>query len=106
MSDGRGVPITATTTGVRIAVLVQPRASRTEIVGLHSGAIRIRVAAPPVDGTANEALTAFLAKRLGLAKGAISVASGHGGRRKVVAVEGVTVREAAGRLGIGDSAPV
>jgi uncharacterized protein len=106
MTDTRGAPITATTTGVRIAVVVQPRASRTEVVGLHAGAIRIRIAAPPVDGAANEALTAFLAKRLGLARRAISFASGHGGRRKVVAVEGVTVREAAGRLGIGDSAPV
>jgi hypothetical protein len=106
MSDVRGAPITATTTGVRIVVVIQPRASRTEIVGLHGGALRIRVAAPPVDGAANGALTVFLASRLGLARGAISLVSGHAGRRKLVAVEGVTVREAAGRLGIGDSAPV
>jgi hypothetical protein len=104
--EGHGAPITATSTGVRITVVIQPRASRTEIVGLHGRAIRIRVAAPPVDGAANEALTAFLAKRLGLARRAIRLESGHGGRRKVVAAEGVTLPDAARALGIGDSAPV
>jgi hypothetical protein len=86
--------------GVRIAVQVQPRASRTEVVGLHGDSIRIRLAAPPVDGAANEALVRFLAETLGVARGAVTIVSGHAGRRKLVAVEGIGAEEAGKRLGL------
>lgn len=75
---------------VRISVYVQPRASRNEIVGMQNGFIKIRLTAPPVDGAANGALTAFIAEQLGVAKSRVRIVSGSTGRRKVVEVEGVS----------------
>jgi uncharacterized protein len=75
---------------IRLTILVQPRASRTEIVGPYGAAIKIRIAAPPVDGAANEELIRFLAKTLGVPKSAVTIVSGERGRRKVVSVEGVS----------------
>lgn len=77
-----------------VTLSVQPRASRTEVVGLHDGTLRLRVAAPPVDGQANAEIIIFLAKRLGVAKSAIHIVSGDTGRRKRVRIEGVTPRDA------------
>ncbi len=76
------------TTG-RIKVYVQPRSSKSEVVGLHGDAIRIRVAAPPVDDAANEALRELIAARLGVAKRCVRVIAGWSSRRKVVEVEGL-----------------
>jgi uncharacterized protein (TIGR00251 family) len=76
---------------VRIRVLVQPRAATSEAAGMHDGCWKIRVAAPPVDGAANEALIEFLAKRLGIAKSRVWVAAGAGARRKLVEIEGVAL---------------
>lgn len=67
-------------------VLVQPRAARTELAGLHDGRLKLRLTAPLVDGAANAALVAFLADRLGLPRGAIDVASGQTGRRKSIRI--------------------
>ena len=72
-----------------LLVHVVPRASRTEIVGKHGDAVRIRVAAPPADGAANEELVRFLAERLGVRRSAISIAAGDTSRRKRVIIEGV-----------------
>jgi uncharacterized protein (TIGR00251 family) len=77
------------TTSTVLTIHVQPKARTTEVVGWHGDAIKIRVAAPPVGGAANEALVRFLAERLGVARSSISVASGATGRLKRVAVEGV-----------------
>ena len=73
----------------RLNVWVQPRASRTEVFGMHGDAVKIRLAAPPVDGAANDELIRFLADKLGVPGSAVSIASGHSGRRKVVEVEGM-----------------
>lgn len=75
---------------VRISVYLQPRASRNEIVGMQNGFIKIRLTAPPVDGAANSALTAFIAEQLGVAKSRVRIVSGSTSRRKVVEVEGVS----------------
>lgn len=80
---------------------VQPRASRSEVVGLHGDEIRLRVNAPPVDGAANEAVVRLLAERLGVPRSAVEVAAGAAARHKVVLVAGVTRGEAAQRLGLG-----
>ena len=69
-----------------VAIYVQPRASRTEIVGRHGDAIKIRVAAPPVDGAANAELVRFLARRLGVTKSAVAIVSGATSRTKLVTV--------------------
>jgi hypothetical protein len=81
-------------------VRVQPRASRTELVGRHGDALKIRVAAPPVDGAANEALVRFLAERLGVPSSSVAVTAGASGRLKTVAVSGVGVEAAASRLAV------
>lgn len=73
-----------------LAVHVVPRARQTEVAGRHGDAIKIRVAAPPVDGAANAELIRFVAERVGVARGAVTIASGATGRRKTVAVEGIT----------------
>ncbi len=68
-----------------IAVLdisVSPNAKRTELVGWHDGALRVRLAAPPVDGAANEALRRWLAQELGLPQARIALLRGASGRRK------------------------
>ena len=75
---------------VRVSVHVQPRASRSEIVGLHGAALKVRLQAPPVDGAANEALVALLADRLGVARRAVKVVAGASSRAKTVEVEGTT----------------
>jgi len=71
---------------LRIAVHVQPNASRTEISGLVEGALKIRLHAPPVDGKANEALTHFIAERLKLAQRDVTVSRGHSSRQKLLEV--------------------
>lgn len=71
---------------------VVPRARRSEVAGRHGEAIRIRIAAPPVDGAANDELVRFLVERLGVPRAAVSLKAGASGRRKTVAIAGVTLR--------------
>jgi uncharacterized protein (TIGR00251 family) len=80
--------------GVTLTVYVQPKAARTEYVGMHGGALRFRVTAPPVEGAANEALCVYLAERFGLPKSAVAVLAGQGSRRKRVLLRGVSSRQA------------
>jgi uncharacterized protein (TIGR00251 family) len=93
-------PLRSTPTGVRLRLHVQPRASRTEIAGRHGAALKVRIAAPPVDGAANEALVRFLADRLGVSRSAVQLESGAGGRAKVIVVEGIGLEDAGRRLGL------
>jgi len=94
-------PISPTATGVRLRLRIQPRASREEIAGVAGDAIRIRLTAPPVDGTANEALVRFLAVLLHVPRSAVELVSGRTRRTKLVAVTGVSVEETVRRLGVG-----
>ena len=75
--------------GISLLLSVSPRASRTEVAGVAEGRLRVRVAAPPVDGAANEELVRFLARSLGVPRSAVTVTVGSGGRRKTVLVRGV-----------------
>lgn len=82
----------------RINVYVQPRASKTAVIGMHDGAVKIRLAAPPVDGAANAALVEFVAEQLGIAKSRVRIAAGLASRRKTVEVDGVTAQQLAAAL--------
>ena len=92
MSDAPRITVTAT--GVRFDVRVQPRASRSKVVGIHDaatgGAIKIALAAPPVDGAANDALVEFLADALGVPKRAVRLVHGEASRNKTLDADGVT----------------
>ena len=80
--------------GVTIAVAASPRASRTEVAGVADGRLRIRIAAPPVEGAANDELVRFLAKSLGVPRSAVAVTAGAAGRRKTVLVRGIAAAAA------------
>ena len=69
-------------------VRVAPRASKTEAAGEHGGALKVRVAAPPVGGAANEELARFLSKALGVPARAVEILSGRSSKTKVVRVAG------------------
>lgn len=71
-----------------LALHIQPGAKRTGIAGLHGDALKIRLAAPPVDGKANAALLAFVADALKLPKRAVTLESGASSRQKRVRVSG------------------
>ena len=73
-------------TGVEIRL--QPRGGRDAVVGERDGAVLIRISAPPVDGKANAALIAFVAKRLGVPKGSVTIVRGETARNKVIRVDG------------------
>ncbi len=83
-----------------LTVRLQPRARANEIVGERAGALVVRVTAPPLDGRANEALCALLAKRAGVAKGNVSIVRGASSRDKVVRVEGVAAAALRRSLGL------
>jgi len=78
----------------RFTVHVQPRAKRTEVTGMHGAAVKIRLAAPPVDGAANEALRRFLAERLCVPRASVHVVAGLSSRDKLVEVDGLDADEA------------
>ena len=82
----------------RLSVRIVPRASRDVVVGMRSGALLVRVTAPPVDGAANEALIRVLARRLRLAQGALRIVSGRTSKLKVVEIEGIDEAETMRRL--------
>ena len=75
---------------IRVHVHVQPRASRSEVVGTHGAALKVRLLAPPVDGAANDALVALLAKELGVPRRDVRIVQGATSRAKVVEIDGTT----------------
>ena len=85
--------------GSALAVRVTPRASRNEIVDLlDDGTIKVRIASPPADGEANEALIEFLADILGVAKSRLDIVAGVTGRDKLIAVLDMDVETAHARI--------
>ena len=76
--------------GITFAVRVVPRASSSEIIGEHEGGLRIRIAAPPVEGAANRELVRLLAKRLKVPQNAVEIISGTSSRNKIIRLKGVT----------------
>lgn len=76
-----------------IDIVVQPKSSRDEIAGIHGDRLKIKLTAPPVDGKANAALIAFLAKKLGIAKSRITIVRGETGRKKTLFIDTATEHE-------------
>jgi len=74
-----------------LSIHAQPGASRTETAGLHGDALKVRIAAPALDGRANDELVEFLARRLGAARRDVAVVGGERSRHKRVAVRGAGV---------------
>ena len=79
-----------TRSGVEIDVRVIPRARKTALGGVRGAALVVRLAAPPVEGAANDALVEFLAGLLRLPRRAVHIVSGERGRNKCIAITGVT----------------
>jgi uncharacterized protein (TIGR00251 family) len=77
---------------IELTLHVQPGAKRTEVVGVHGDALKLRLAAPPVDGRANEALVRFLAASFGVTLQQVIVLHGQASRRKLVRIERPAVR--------------
>lgn len=77
---------------VRLSVHVQPRAARSEIVGLHGDALKIRLTSPPIGGAANDALVKFLAETFAVGRRAVRILAGEHSRSKIVEIEGITAR--------------
>ena len=75
---------------INFTVRVVPRASRSLIVGEHDGALKVRVAAPPVEGAANDELIRTLARALEVPRGAVEITSGQTSKLKQVRVRGAT----------------
>jgi uncharacterized protein len=96
MSDA----LTGVDGGCVIAVRVIPRAKRSAFDGLRDDRWLVRLAAPPVDGAANEALIALCAELFALPKRAVRIISGERSREKRVRLEGVSAEAAAERLAL------
>ena len=90
--------ITATATGVRVAIRVMPRSPRTTIDGIRDGRLIVRVTAPPVDGAANDAVVAALAHALDLPKRSIRIVAGETSRNKTVDITGLDIKQIRARL--------
>lgn len=81
--------------GVTIHIHAQPGAKRTEVAGLHGDCLKLRLASLPVDGKANERLVEYLARRLGVKRGQVTITRGTNSRRKTVFVAGAGLQPAA-----------
>ena len=85
--------------GVSFEVRVQPRSSKTEICGIHDGALRVRLTSPPVDGAANRQCIELLSRKMKIPKRAVRIASGANARRKRLKVLGMSMKEVKNILG-------
>lgn len=85
-------------TGIRLHLHVQPGGKKSEILGEHDGALKIRVQAPPVEGKANAAVIEFVAEILAVPRSRVTLIRGEKSRHKVVEIEGLTRAEALAKL--------
>lgn len=86
--------------GVAIRLLVQPRASRNEIVGTQGDELKIRLTSPPVEGAANRLCCEYIAKRLGLAKSAVILEAGETSRHKRLFLPALSAAEVVAALSV------
>jgi uncharacterized protein len=86
------IPISESNTGVTFAIRVHPRAKKAAITGELGDALKVSLTAPALEGRANDACIDFFAKVLRVPRSSITIASGAGGRNKVIRVTGVTAQ--------------
>ena len=87
-------------TAIPFKVLLQPRASREGIDGLHGDAVKVRVFAPPLEGKANKALKRFIAKKLNISSSQVEIIAGQRSRQKLLRITGISRAEIEKTLGI------
>ena len=83
---------------VELSLHCQPQAAKTEIIGLHADALKVRLAAPPVEGQANRVLCKFLGGYFGVSQQDFQILSGKGAKQKRVLIKGKTAQEIRDRL--------
>lgn len=93
-----GLMVRSSKEGLRVEVWVKVRASRTALLGVEAEHLAVALAAPPVDGAANEALRRLLAESLALPRQCVSIVAGEKSRRKLVELRGITEAELFARL--------
>jgi uncharacterized protein (TIGR00251 family) len=86
-----GCQIRETSAGIEIPLHVQPRARRSQIVGIHNRALKIKIAAPPVDDAANRAIVEFFSRLLGVSKSRVCIIAGEKSRDKVLRIDGLSL---------------
>ncbi len=87
--------------GVAIDLVVQPRASKNEVVGLQGEELKVRLTSPPVEGAANKLCCEFFAKKLRVAKRDVELIAGDKSRHKRLLIRGATVEQVEDALGSG-----
>ncbi|MFH1077543.1 MAG: DUF167 domain-containing protein [Pseudomonadota bacterium] len=86
-------PIKETEKGLVCHIIVQPRSSCNKITGVHNGALKIKITAPPVEGAANTCCVKYLASLLKIAPGNIEIIAGHNSRNKQVRIKSISRKE-------------
>lgn len=92
--SSRSIEITETTTGIRLSVRAKPRSTKSRVVGVREGALEVALAAPPVDGAANDELVRTLAKTFEVPKTSVRVVIGLTGKNKVVEIDALGAERA------------
>ena len=80
-----------TAAGLELRLHVQPRAKRSELSGIHNGALKVKVTAPPVDDAANRAVIEFFSSLLGVSKSSLQIVSGLKSRDKTLQIKGLSL---------------
>jgi uncharacterized protein len=88
--DDASLQIRETAAGLEVRLHVQPRARRSELCGIHNGALKLKVLAPPVDDAANRAIIEFFSSHLDISKSSIRITSGQKSRDKTMLIQGLS----------------
>ncbi len=80
--------------GIIFSIHVVPGSAKSEIVGVQDEALKLKIAAPPVEGRANAECIRFLSETLGMRKNQVTITSGHRSRKKIIAIEGLNSKDA------------
>ena len=85
--------IRETTSGLNIPLHVQPRAKRNELAGVYNGALKVKIAAPPVDDAANRAVVAFFSSLLNLPRSRMQIVAGTKSRDKILHINSISASD-------------